>query len=207
MTELIALALLVVVGWLFVKKPFSSQEKIRNKAKKEAVSTSQKLLSERDNWVIVDFETTGLSETDVALSVGVIDADGKVLLDTLIALPHRKRISAKAKEIHGISREDLKGAPQWSEVRQMFSQAVNGKTCIAYNAKFDSRILKQTDAAHGIKEASPPWIDLMALYNLYCAEWDPRRKAFKYQKLPGATHGATADCNAALVLIERMASG
>ena len=119
----------------------------------------------KDDWIIIDTETSGLGERDVVLEIAALDGNGIVLLDTRVKLPPRKRIGAKSQQVHGITREDLKVAPMWSDVRKKLDMIANGKECIAYNASFDRRIIEQTDAAHDVHGAKLAWVDIMPVYN------------------------------------------
>jgi DNA polymerase III subunit epsilon len=171
-----------------------------------ARSTAQQILKQSADWVVVDTETTGIGQTDVVLQIAVVSSTGEVLLDTLTSLPPRKRISAKAQEKHGITRQALKDAPDWATVRILFDQVVAGRQCLAYNSAFDSRLIRQTDEAHQVQGVEHRWVDVMPVYNAWCSEWDPRRKKVKWQKLPSSDHTASGDCKAVLEVLKKIAA-
>src|SRR5687768_4350279 len=58
-------------------------------------------LLERDDWVVLDTETTGLDHGAEVIQIGVVGPDGRTLLDTL--LQPRTRIPADATRIHGVT--------------------------------------------------------------------------------------------------------
>lgn len=92
---------------------------------------------------VIDFETTGLSsETDRILEVGVVTFDGgeltsryQWLVDPGVPIPE------EARKVHGISDEELKGAPPMDEVFAEVLRAVKGRIPVAYNAEFDRSFL------------------------------------------------------------------
>jgi DNA polymerase III subunit epsilon len=205
--EALIVVVIVVVALLLIARGGRGAAASRKVAdlRARARQTAAEILNRPSEWVIVDTETTGVSGSDVVVDIAVISADGAVLLDTLVALPPRKRISAEAASVHGITRDRLKSAPKWEDVRMRLDAAIAGRQCLAYNAPFDSRLIKQTDTAHGVAGGLIRWVDVMPVYNAFEAEWDPKRRKIKWQKLPGAQHGALADCQAVLVLLHRVA--
>jgi hypothetical protein len=49
------------------------------------------------------------------------------------------------------------------------------------------------------------WKDVMAEYAKYVGEWNDKYGDYKWQRLPGATHGAVGDCLATLKVLRTMA--
>lgn len=89
---------------------------------------------------ILDVETTGFAGS--IIEIAVIDAaTGETLLNTLVD-PGQVPIEPGAQAVHGISIDDLVGAPTWSVVWDQLLAAVEDRTVLAYNAAFDrGRIL------------------------------------------------------------------
>ena len=46
----------------------------------------------------------------------------------------------------------------------------------------------------------------MLMYSQYVAHWSNYRRGWEWQRLPGAEHGALADCRAALEVLRTMAA-
>lgn len=174
--------------------------------RRQATRRARELLAQGERWIIIDTETTGISGSDVVVQVAAIDHCGTVLMDTLVALPPRKRISDKAQATHGISREALKDAPTWAQVRTALDKLVADRKCLAYNANFDDRLIEQTDDAHQHNGDDYEWVDVMPIYNAWCGEWDEKRKKLKWQRLPGGDHTAVGDCRATLKILKDMAA-
>jgi len=99
--------------------------------------------------VVLDSETSGLGSKDVAVDICVLAIDGRVLFESLIALPPGVEMGEKAQQIHGIRPEMLASAPQFPQLRDELAEVLRDRTVAVFNADYDSRILDQTaDAWH-----------------------------------------------------------
>lgn len=84
---------------------------------------------------IVDVETSGLDGS--IIEIAVIDAaSGAVLLDTLVDCAPVE-IEPGAAEVHGLTVQDLAGAPHWPEIFATFAAVTEHRVVLAYNATFD----------------------------------------------------------------------
>jgi len=99
--------------------------------------------ADRDDWVVVDTETTGADPEDEVVELGVISADGDVLVDTLVK-PFGE-ISEGAEDVHGISDEDVEDAPRISELTGT-DWLFRHHPVLVYNASFDIPILQNSFA-------------------------------------------------------------
>lgn len=111
------------------------------------------------NWmelplVVIDFETTGTDpENDRVLEIGMVGFDGirqvafreGLLVDPEIPVPE------EARAVHGISDEELKGAPTFREVLPTLLERLAGRLPVAYNADFDRGFLHAEVARLGGK--------------------------------------------------------
>jgi hypothetical protein len=147
--------------------------------------------------VILDTETTDLD--GYVVEVAVIDAaTGETLLDTLVN-PHSP-VNPEARWVHGISDDELAGAPDLAEVLSDLLRVTAGRTVLAYNADFDSAILAQharrdrLDVSHLGDGGS--WACLMNRRS----DWQMR-----HRWLPlGGGHRALGDCQTAYELLCQM---
>ena len=171
----------------------------------DAIDVAQDILNNKFNYVIFDTETTGLGENDVIIQVGILDLEGNVLMNTLIKPTKRKRISAEATAIHGITMKMLLDAPTFKEIYPRFTEIIRNKTVLIYNAKFDTRLYWQTAAQDGFEEMSYNFLCVMLLNSVFVGEWSDYHGNFKYQQLPGGDHTAIGDCKATLELLKKMA--
>lgn len=102
------------------------------------------------NNVIVDTETTGLKYNDEIIEISIIDVWGEVLLDTLVK-PTRS-IPAEATAINHITNEMVADAPAWRDVYPTVMEIIGQRKWIAWNSKFDARLITQTCLITGIYE-------------------------------------------------------
>ncbi|WP_431225937.1 3'-5' exonuclease (plasmid) [Serratia sp. L9] len=105
-----------------------------------------------DAWLhhaplFLDTETTGLGDADQALEIGLTDADGNLVFET--RLNPTVAIAPQAAAVHGIDASALADAPSWPDVAQQLQHCIGQRPLVIFNAAFDTRILRQTAAAHG----------------------------------------------------------
>ena len=87
-------------------------------------------------------ETTGLdAERDEVLEIGLLDDEGRVLLDSLVRpLRHQHWIGAQA--IHGIRPADVQDAPTLDALRPRLIERLTEADVVIYNAAFDTGFLR-----------------------------------------------------------------
>jgi DNA polymerase-3 subunit epsilon len=100
------------------------------------------LTFELDEFVVFDFETTGLSPWggDEVIEIGAMKIFGNELDEANFfhTLVNPKRlIPAEATKVNGITNEMVAGAPTLDEVFPKFLDFVGGAWLVAQNAKFD----------------------------------------------------------------------
>jgi DNA polymerase-3 subunit epsilon len=162
-------------------------------------------LLERNDWVVLDTETTGLSYNDEIVQIAILASDGSVLLDSLVRpiIP----INPEATNIHGITNEKVADAPPFSEIYEKIKSILSGKSIVIYNAAFDIRLLQQTMRKYQLPRLKFEE-ELIECAMLYYAAWRGEiwaNGSYKWQKLQGGDHSAVGDCRATLELIKRMA--
>ncbi|CAI1758724.1 3'-5' exonuclease [Serratia marcescens] len=170
------------------------------------------------NCLVLDTETTGLDDKAEIIEIAVIDATGKVLLNTLVK--PSKPIPAEATAIHGITDEMVKDAPTWPEVNPQLSCLISGKTIAIYNAEYDLRLLEQTDRIWKVTPKISVMPQIVCAMHEYAEFYGQKsdRGSYKWQKLTaaaeqqgviieGTPHRALSDCMTTLGVIKAMASG
>ena len=100
-------------------------------------------LIQETEFAVVDIETTGLSpHTERIVEISVVRVAGtgepEVLLNTLVD-PERPMAGT---EIHGITADDIKGAPTFAQVAPLVRSALAGRVLVAHNVYFDYRFIK-----------------------------------------------------------------
>jgi len=112
---------------------------------------------------VIDFETTGLmAGADRVVEVSVVRLDPRseprLVLDSLV---HPQRRVA-ATHIHGITDDDVIGAPTFAALAGDFVRAISGCVVAAHNVYFDMRFLRSELPAAGV-EMLPPHLCTMYL--------------------------------------------
>lgn len=99
--------------------------------------------------VILDSETTGMSETDEIIELAVINGDAEVLVHSfykpLIS------VSAGALSVHGYTDEFLANKQSIVHDYERLKEVLAGRTVLIYNSSFDDSLLRQTFVKHGLE--------------------------------------------------------
>lgn len=179
--------------------------------REEAIEWARGLL-EREDWVILDTETTGLESDAEIISVTIMSPAGEVLLDTL--LKPSGSIPQDASAVNGITDEMVANAPLFTEITPQLQQVLAGKSVVAYNAGFDELMLMATCYRYKVpyknivgQNERSPWQCAMLQYAAYFGKWNHYYRSYRWQKLPKGDHTAKGDCQATLGLIRKMAEG
>ncbi|ELE1937016.1 3'-5' exonuclease [Salmonella enterica] len=109
--------------------------------------------------VFLDTETTGLDDTAQALEIGLVNARGETIFET--RLKPTVGIDPAAAAVHGISDDELASAPSWPDIAPQLQYLIGRRPLVIFNANFDTRILKQTAAAHNDPAG---WLDTLTVY-------------------------------------------
>lgn len=170
--------------------------------------------------VFLDTETTGLDGQAEVCDLAVIDWEGNVLLNTLVR--PMGPIPAQAYMIHGISNDDVAGAPRFCDVVPDLVRVLHQRLVVIYNAAFDLRILLQSATAY---LSNAHWLALecdpvcaMELYAEHYGDWSNWHRNYRWQSLEAAArqcglqwtstaHRAHADAEMTRRLIHHLARG
>lgn len=158
-------------------------------------------LLQRDDWCILDTETTGLKAAEIC-QIAIIDGQGKTLLDSLVK--PTKRIGRGATQIHEITNAMVADAPTFPEVYPGIRAAIEDKTVVIYNARFDRGVISHCCKIHKL----PLILTNTTCAMLFYSAWVGSRRSsgdYRWQKLPGGDHTALGDCRATLNVIKKMA--
>ncbi|ENK0315956.1 hypothetical protein AB2Y09_004515 [Salmonella enterica] len=167
------------------------------------------------DYLIIDTETTGLDNNAEVIEIAIINMYGDVLLNSLVK--PTCSIPAVVTKINNITDEMVADAPLWRDVFPVILNIIDGKKWLAWNSKFDARLIIQTGIITGYFEDLPAskildiaakindsQIDAKAVYDQWYGEFDSKRNNFKRQSLATAAerhnvsvngaHRALADC-------------
>ena len=168
------------------------------------------------NPIFLDTETTGTGPADVIIEVGIVDAEGRALYDKLVnpGMP----IPAESSAVNQITDDMVANADPWTLVWAEIEPILKDRVIGIYNADFDLRLIRQSNAAHSIRAsiADGQAFCMMKLFAAYYGEWNPRYNGFKSQKLEFAgrvcqldlanTHHAIDDARLTAALLKYIAA-
>lgn len=184
-------------------------------------------LLNRPDVLLLDTETTGVSNWSEVVDIALIDTCGRAVYDRLV-LP-QGQIPRAASNLHGLTRKNLEefGAKPWPEHHKSFVEALQrASVLLAYNLRFDLRLIDQTTQRSNVladmpSGASWPSLDVRCVMIEYAAwrkvphEW--RKGHWKLHSLQAAygrevtgltrqDHRALADCHMTLALMRAVAT-
>ena len=189
----------------------AGRESVAPAAGGDTAAAWARALLTRDDWVLVDTETTGLDGGAEVIDLAVLDRHGRVLLETL--LRPRRPIPAHVARIHGLHDRDVRDAPTFAQVWPTLRPLLAGRTLVAYNVAFDARLLRQTATLHGVSFPALAQECAMRRYAAYRAAAGlpggrgahSLEHACRQHGIPTGGHRAAADCHATLALLRAMA--
>jgi DNA polymerase-3 subunit epsilon len=163
--------------------------------------------------VYLDTETTGFGPRAEIVDIAVVSAAGEVLLESLVR-PSR-RIPADAIAIHGITDEDVAGAPAWCDLYGEVRHVLDGRRIVVYNVTFDRQMVSQACGQYALESPAADWDCAMRRYAGFYGSWDIRKRWYRFQKLEQAVlafgaepggHRAAADAFACRAVVLGMAA-
>jgi DNA polymerase-3 subunit epsilon len=176
-----------------------------------------KSMVKRGGFVVLDTETTGLTDGEIC-QIAIINDSGAILLNSYVKTV--KPIPAEAQRIHGITDEMVASAPGWAAIAPRVKEILSGKDVIIYNAVYDRRKMMHKSAEHAGMEKIE-WKDFarfwcaMEAYAEYNGDWNDYHQSYRWQKLTDAVrqqrvtvdakaHDALGDCLMTLSVIKKM---
>jgi DNA polymerase-3 subunit epsilon len=164
-------------------------------------------------FVVLDIKTTGDGENDEIIQVGIVDQDGKVLLDQLVK-PKQPITNA---HLHGITDERVADAPTFSQVYTRLFSALDGKRLAGWNYDAISRMMTQMLARYSLKTITRgPASCAMQRFAQFFGDWDEKQVSYRWKGLHTALNffdledsfgrDAFAHAKATLAVIKAMAA-
>ena len=133
--------------------------------------------------IFLDTETTGTGQIDRIIQVGIVNAKGETLFESLVN--PGMLIPSESSAVNGITNEMVLNAPVWTQIWPDVEAVLKGRVIGIYNADFDLRLLRQTNKAYGLPmsiETNQAFC-VMKLFAAFYGEWNARNNGFRSQKL------------------------
>jgi DNA polymerase-3 subunit epsilon len=189
---------------------YSCQAQERAKQQQRQIIHWAKEMMQRDDWIVFDTETTGVTKSAEVIEIAIVDSRGTPLLDTLVK--PRKGIPRDSSEVHGIYPKDVLHAPSFADIWPQISDYVQKYMLLAYNIAFDLRILTQTAQHYSIP--FPQDIQSVCLMQKYAAyqraddngqsQSPSLKKACEQLGIQPGQHRALADTQAAWEVLKKL---
>ena len=112
-------------------------------------------LVQRDDWLVIDVETTSLGTQAEIVEVALVGGGGQTLLDVMVR--PRMPPDPGAARVHGLSAEMLCRASPFEEVYLSLIGLLTGRTVVAFNAAFDAYALNNTCRMTGLPPIDCTW--------------------------------------------------
>ena len=150
------------------------------------------------DYVVMDFETTGLKEdSSKIIQVAVYRYRDYIKTDELVTyVDPQEHIPEEITELTGISDEDVEGAPAIEIILPRLLSFIKGEIVVGHNIPFDLRFLAYNAQENGIKLLPIKYIDTLQLSRRYiCGVDNYKLKTLKeYLGIVAASHSADEDC-------------
>lgn len=155
-----------------------------------------------------DTETTGGGREDQIIEIAFCDNDRNLIINTLIYT--HKPLTPGALKVHGINPHELVGKPKFTDIQPAIVQLLKGRTLYAYNASFDTRMMRQS--GHKLRLQQVDVKCLCKQFADFIGQYSPYFKANRYFSLSKAclhfgvehtnAHRAAADALACVTVWE-----
>lgn len=162
-------------------------------------------LMQRDDWLVVDVETTGLSATAELVEVAVVSDTGATLLDAVVR--PRTPPETGASRVHGLCADVLRDHVRFEQVHEVLAQLLTRRIAISYNAAFDQQVVDHTCHLAGLARIDCTWECAMLRYEQWRGFRASLETACEIESIVDIAprHRALPDARAVWSLIRRMA--
>ena len=160
----------------------------------------------RLKYVVLDFETTGLSSSkDKIIEVGMVKCVGKEEIDTFSTFVDPETpLSPQITQITGITDAQLQNAPKIEDIAQQMYDFIGDHLIVAHNASFDIGFLRAAYRKNGIT-APLRFVDTLSLSKVLFPEMENHKLCTLVDHFSIAacqTHRALDDARCAHQLFE-----
>lgn len=193
-------------------QPAPSSE-LGNRRRRDAIEWATETMG-HERVIFLDTETTGFGPRAEIIDIGIVAADGTILLDTLVR--PEGPIPASTSRVHGLFDNDVAGAPTWNDVYPEVYRLLLGSRVVVYNAPFDSGMVTSCCQRGGHVIPTAEWQCAMRQFSAFAgpATALPGRASSRWYKLDHAAaafgvapggHRALADADVCRRVVAGMA--
>jgi DNA polymerase III epsilon subunit family exonuclease len=184
--------------WLlaFILTTFGADADAKAKVASRLPSPNNKIANV--TFVAFDLETTGLSPSnDRIVEIGAVKfRNGKIIDQKSWLINPGRSIPWLVQQVHGITDEMVKDAPDFVTVYREFSEFIEGSVLMAHNARFDVSFLSAEIQRAGFPLPQNKVIDTLRLFR----RWFPQSPSYSLADIveytavePGVFHRALED--------------
>lgn len=161
----------------------------------------------REDWAVVDTETTGCGQDDELVEVAVVSSSGEVTFER--TLKPQRGVSPGAFRLHGLDGASLRTSPRFAAIATELRDHIAGKLLVAYHAAFDQRMLTQAYRDAGQAAPVVHWECALDKYEQWRGFRPSLAVACEIEGIDpaGRQHRAAVDAHLVWALIGRMARG
>lgn len=187
-------------------------QRLRHTSARDAATEWARVILSEPRVVFLDTETTGFGPGAEIVDVGIVDASGRTLFESLVR--PRQPIPPDAYAIHGISDAMVAEAPEWPDVGPLVSHILLESTVVVYNAAFDLQMINQMNARYNAPLLPASWHCAMLQYAAFAGVWNEKYGNYRWHKLDAAlaafgfapaAHRAVSDADACRIVVRAMA--
>jgi DNA polymerase-3 subunit epsilon len=169
-------------------------------------------LKQLDNFLVLDCETTGIGKSAEICELAIVDyRSGAVLFNSLIHPYNMEGYEvSKAKEVSGITTQELHHAPPLPQVWSEVLSTLQSKHLTAFNADFDIRMIRNSAIKWGLEVPPLEATCIMKLTTAFLDldYWLSLQEASEYFCADNVTaHRALADALTTVEIVKRMKAG
>ena len=162
-------------------------------------------LMQRDDWVVIDLETTGLDANAELVEAAILSHSGETLLDAVV---HPRTLPEPgASRVHGLYPDMLRNHVRFERIYGTLAQLLADRIVVSYNAAFDRNVLNHMCRVTAAPRIDCYWECAMIRYEQWRGFRASLATACEIESIspPPARHRALPDARLVWNLIRHMA--
>lgn len=160
---------------------------------------------QRDDWVVIDLETTGLDANAELVEAAILSHSGETLLDAVV---HPRTLPEPgASRVHGLYPDMLRNHVRFERIYGTLAQLLADRIVVSYNAAFDRNVLNHMCRVTAAPRIDCYWECAMIRYEQWRGFRASLATACEIESIspPPARHRALPDARLVWNLIRHMA--